>query len=136
MIDLSPHAHAAHPAAKYIDMPWSEEFNCWGLIRAVQADCFGRKMPELPIGSSEDQTAALLAVVVGWSRVPGRPMDGDIVTMTGPRGPHVGVVVQGRLMHNVGGRKEDGTVEGCVRVDELDELFRLGFGHLKVWRAQ
>jgi cell wall-associated NlpC family hydrolase len=135
VINLSPNV-TTHPAAKYVDMPWSEDFNCWGLIRAVQADVFGRKLPELPIGADENQTAALLAVVVGWSRVSGRPIEGDIVTMTSPTGPHVGVVVQGRLMHNVGHKNPDGTCEGRVRVDDLDSLGSLGFGHLKVWRAK
>jgi len=36
------------------------------------------------------------------------------------------------VMHNVGSKEKP----GCVRVDSIDELGGVGFGHLRLWRAQ
>jgi hypothetical protein len=136
VLDLSPHAHAAHDAARYVGRSWSEQWNCWHLVQAVQAELFGRTMPPLLIGTREDQTAAMLAVTAQWVRTEDPAADGDIVTMVNSAGLHVGVVVNGRLLHNVGGRRADGSLYGGVQVNALGELGNLGYGQLKTWRAR
>jgi cell wall-associated NlpC family hydrolase len=135
MMDLSQHATARHRAARYVGMPWSKEFDCWALVQAVQADLYGRALPDVPVGSGQDQTAALLLATQGWSRVDMPAADGDVLTVFGKDGLHVGVIVDGRLLHNMGGVRADGSAYGSVRVDALDALGGLGFGHPKLWRA-
>ena len=142
MIDLSPHASATHWTARYVGLSWSSAFNCWHLVQAVEREVFGRPLASLPVGAAEDQTAALLAITTGWERVPGDAAeagrDGDVLTMIGNDGPHVGVVAgvaaSARVLHNVGS-VTNGRETGSVRLDRIDELGRLGFGHLKLWRA-
>lgn len=136
MMNLSPHASAAHPAARYVGRPWAEDFNCWHMVQAVQKELFGRTMPNIPIGADQNQIAALLAVTAGWSRVPGPAVEGDILTMIGPRGTHVGTLADGRVLHNLGGKNDDGVVWGQVKASELHELGMLGYGQVKVWRAR
>jgi hypothetical protein len=136
MLDLTPNAQPTHGAARFVGMPWAEAWNCWHLVQAVQAQVFGRKLPLIPVGADADQTAALLAVTAGWSRAAEPARDGDVITMLGAEGLHVGVIVEGSVLHNVGGRREDGTLWGGVRCDSIEGLARLGYGHLKLWRAQ
>lgn len=136
MLNLTPHAKAVHPAARFVGLPWSEDFNCWHLVQAVQKEVFGRKMPPIPIGADQNQTAALLAVTAGWSRVTPPPIDGDILTMIGPHGLHVGVWINGRVLHNLGHKDEKGVTHGGVSANEMQELGLLGYGHVKVWRAK
>ena len=134
MIDLSPNATATHWAAPWVGRPWSETFNCWHLVQEVQRVVFGRSLADLPIGAEEDQTAALLNITTRWSRAEWPALDGDILTMLGPDGQHVGVVAANKVLHNVGGRR-DGYLWGSVRLDRVGELGRMGYGHLKLWRA-
>jgi hypothetical protein len=135
VINLTPNATAAHPASRFVGMPWSEDFNCWHLVQAVQREVFGRHVANLPIATEEDQTAALRVITRQFPQVHDAPRDGDILSMIGPHGLHVGVMVGARLLHNVGGREPDGTVKGAVMASELRELGSLGYGHVKVWRA-
>lgn len=135
-MNLSPHATAAHPAARHVGRPWAEDFNCWHLVQTVQKEVFGRSLPNIPLDADQNQTAALLAVSAGWSRVLGPPVEGDVLTMIGPRGQHVGTMADGRVLHNLGGKNADGTVWGQVKASDLHELGMLGYGHIKVWRVQ
>lgn len=134
-MNLTPHATADHWTAGYVGRAWSESFNCWNLVQAVEREVFGRTLVDLPIGTAADQTDALQQITAQFRRVEGKPMDGDIVTMIGAEGLHVGVVVQGVVLHNVGGKREDGREWGSVRPDTFAGLGRLGYGHVKLWRA-
>lgn len=132
MIDLTPNARASHWAAGYVGRAWSEEFNCWELVRDVQRTQFNQELPPLAVLSPGAH--ALLAAVDGWRRATDY-QTGDVLTMIGPEGPHVGVIVDGQVLHNVGG-VVDGKCTGSVRIDRIESLGLLGYGHLKVWRAK
>jgi hypothetical protein len=138
MLDLTPHASAGHWSARFVGRPWTEQYTCWELVRDVQASCFGREVPLIP--DAADARAALLAALMrggAWQPL-AEPMDaadGDVAVMRGPDGVHVGVTVRlnGRaeVLHNLG----SADTGGAVRRDALDELGRLGYGHLTVWRC-
>lgn len=145
VLDLSPHARATHWCAAYIGRAWSEAFTCWGLWRVVQADEFGRALPAFEPGEAEVDRAGELLQAVGvtaWRPVADgadQGLDGDTLLMRGSGGPHIGVLVRRpghrvAVLHNVGGRRDDGSLWGGVRLDEVDQLGRLGYGHLRLWR--
>ena len=91
---------APHWAIALIGLPWSvhgsgpDLFNCWEFVRMVQAEHFGRLLPE--IGNPEDM------LVMGrtfrdhperrrWAKVD-PPVEGDCVLLRRSRHPiHVGV---------------------------------------------
>jgi hypothetical protein len=138
MMNLTPHARAAHWSARYIGAAWSPTFTCWDLVRTVQDAEFGHALPPLALGSAGDErSATLLPLLRGgaWLATPGPAEDGDVLVMRGPDGPHVGVVaiLDGAewLLHNVGSID----TPGSVRRDRVDQLGRLGYGHLQLWRA-
>jgi hypothetical protein len=138
MMNLTPHAAARHWSAHYIGTPWTPQYTCWGFVRSVQAIEFGRALPEVALGDSAgDRTGVLLPLLRSgqWAQCEGPAIDGDILSMRGPDGPHVGVVavIGGAewLVHNLG----SAAVPGSVRRDRVDELGRLGYGHLQLWRA-
>ena len=138
-LDLAPQATAAHWSARYVGQLWSEHFNCWRLVQDVQRHVFSVRLPDLPVGTTDDQTAAILVVTQGWRRVHGDVLqvaaEGDVITMLCDIGPHVGVMVgRDHVLHNVGGKRDDGVVWGCVRIDDVAELGRLSYGHLRLWR--
>jgi hypothetical protein len=135
-MNLTPHATAEHWAADYIGRVWSKSFNCWHLVQEVQREVFCRSMPDLPIGSAEDQRATLVAITKGWQPSQGPKAEGDLLTMVCDLGPHVGVMIDGeRVLHNVGGVDEKKGVWGSVRVDAVRDLGGLKYGHFKLWRA-
>jgi hypothetical protein len=147
MLDLSPHARATHWCAAYVGRLWSEAFTCWGLWGTVQRDEFGRAVPAFEPGLAEPDRAGELLQAVGataWRPAAGdgaiaRGRDGDTLLMRGSGGPHIGVLVQRpghrvAVLHNVGGQRDDGSTWGSVRLDPVDELGRLGYGHLRLWR--
>jgi hypothetical protein len=150
-MNLTPHATAGHWAADYIGRVWKPPvidketgaviergFNCWHMTQDVQLEVFDRDLPDLPIGSPEDQTAKLIEITKGWRRMPAGtpPVEGDLLTMVCDLGPHVGVMIDGeRVLHNVGGVDEKKGVWGSVRVDAVRDLGNLKYGHFKLWRA-
>jgi cell wall-associated NlpC family hydrolase len=136
MFDLSPHARATHRAAPYVGRAWAPTFNCWHLTQAVEREVFARALPDLAVASDDDQAAALRAITAVWRPVAGaitQALDGDILTMVGADGTHVGVMIDGKVLHNVGGVR-DGVVWGSVRLDALPMLGVLRYGHLQLWR--
>jgi hypothetical protein len=136
-MNLSPRATAVHPAARFVGMAWKKAtFNCWHMVQAVELEVFGKVLPDIPIDSTDDKTAAILAATAGWHRVEGPPTNGDILTMIGPQGPHVGVWINGRVLHNLGYQDEHGVDHGSVGASDLRELGLLNYGHVKLWRAK
>jgi len=127
-----------HWAAPYIHRPWQlgaegpAAYDCWGLVRAVQREHFGRELPPLDAG--------LQAITAGWQPgvSPGRGDGGDIVEMRSARGPHVGVLIvaDGRdgVLHAVGHRDADGRDHGDVCFTPIEQLGALGLGRLRFWR--
>ena len=87
-----------------------EEFDCWGLVRTVQRDVFGRALPEVDVDAL-DVRAVVRAFVAHperarWARVE-RPSEGDCVLMSHARHPsHVGVWLAcngGGVLHSLRG---------------------------------
>ena len=87
-----------------------DAFDCWGLVRWVMANRFGRALPAIPVGAS-DIRAVLIAFRHHperrrWSAVE-RPGEGDCVLLRRSRHPvHVGVWLAadgGGLLHAVEG---------------------------------
>ena len=140
MISLTPRATVTHWSAAYAGLPWvqdaegPEAFNCWGLVRHVQAKHFGRDMGHIKIGADVSQWRSVRDVVQrsGWHRVTDTPREGDILLMLDSKaGPHVGVAINAptlRLLHSLQGRG--------VQIDRLDRLGVLGLGHLQCWRHE
>jgi cell wall-associated NlpC family hydrolase len=145
-LDLTPHAQASHWSAPLVGLPWKpgaegpDAFDCWGLVKHVQAHVFGRAMPALAVNVREapkEQWAAIRTLVQrsAWQRV-AYWRAGDVLLMLNALGlPHVGVVIEGdRLLHAQGGEGEDGKPFGSVSADPIGSLGRLGYGHLEAWR--
>lgn len=143
MINLTPHAKAQHWSAEYVGLPWSEDFNCWHLVRKVQLERFGREMPALDINMdpSTENWQALTDLLVHsvWRPAEGVPREGDVLLMRGPRGPHVGVIVypgvRPELLHNDGIELPDGTASGSTTIAPVSDLPKLKYGRFKLWRA-
>lgn len=149
MFSLTPHASARHWSTAYLNLPWTpggngpDAYDCWGLVRKVQLTQYGHDMPTLRVGDIEaepHQWSAIRSMVQRgpWQRTEERPREGDILMMLNAEGkPHVGIVIElPRLsvLHAVGGLDEHGVPYGAVRIDALDQLAVLGFGHFEVWR--
>lgn len=147
MLDLSPRASAPHWSAPYVGRAWSAQFTCWELVRAVQREMFGHELPAVAIGVPDDaRKQAIFGLLThpGWVAVPtispaGDALDGDVLLMRGADGPHVGVAVRrtahpAEVLHCIGGLHE-GRAWGSVRLDLIESLGTLGYGHLKLWRA-
>lgn len=140
MLDLTPHATATHWSARWIGRAWLPSFTCWGLVREVQREVFGRSLPELTLDSTEHDRSSVLSPLLrgGAWRLADAPGEGDVLELRGPDGPHVGVaaVLAGRatLLHNLGDVL-GGQPRGSVRRDAVDQLHHLGYGRLRCWRA-
>ena len=89
-----------HWASQYIGLPWDAQgegpdfFHCWGVVRFIQREHFGRDLPEIP---NPEETLAMARVFRDhplrrrWDRVT-QAADGDFVLMRQARYPvHVGV---------------------------------------------
>jgi cell wall-associated NlpC family hydrolase len=123
-LNLTPHAATRHWSAQYVGRAWSEDFDCWALVRVVQALHFGRRLPFNP-----------QVEVPGWRTVAGPAIEGDVITMQGVKGPHIGVMVDAhRVLHNVGGPDDNGAPHGAVQIDDAAALSAQGYGRLRLWR--
>lgn len=128
-----------HWAARYIGLPWAlgalgpNAFDCWGLVRHVELQHFGRALP--PLG------AGMNIVTQGWeSPAAGVYAAGDIVEMRSARGPHVGIWIEADrragVLHSVGLRDEAGIDHGSVLFTMPEALAALGLGRLKLWKPK
>jgi hypothetical protein len=136
MMNLTPHASAGHWTSRYVGRLWATDFTCWHLVAAVQAEVFDRALPAFDVVDVRDgDDIRALIERSAWRRV-GHQVEGDIVAMHGPDGPHVGVLVlhgvRPKLLHNLGGMGEAGP-HGSVRLDALADLGRLGYGRFELW---
>jgi cell wall-associated NlpC family hydrolase len=127
-----------HWAAKYIGRPWTQEYRCWDLVREVFAERYGVAMPIVNVGD-EGNAANIRAAsdVSGWMPAEGPAREGDIVTMEGLDGKHVGVMIAvGRkllLLHNNGTMKH-GRPTGFVVAQPLADAAADGYHKFSLWR--
>lgn len=136
---------ATHWAAGLIGKPWKrgapgpDAFDCWQLVRHVQLTRFGVEMPILAIGADTNWTG-LRAMInrTQWGKAEGLAREGDVATMKGSDGAHVGVVINADgytpvLLHCIGSESHHG---GGVIVTTLAEIGDLGFARVEIWRLR
>lgn len=108
-----------------------EAFDCWNLLRHLQAKHFDVMMPDAPIG---DEAACLelfkeKAESGQWTSV-AIPKHGDCALLRGGRWPHVGVFLDfdgGGVLHAMEGR-------GIIWT-RVAHLRSLGFGRVVYYRV-
>jgi len=120
----------------YIGLPYlpngrgPDAYDCWGLLRHIQARHFNTPMPEVPIGDAE-ATRQIFETKVNmgdWVAVD-MPRHGDGVLLRGGRHPHVGVwldIDSGGVLHAM---ENIGVIFSHPRA-----LPALGFGRIKFYR--
>jgi cell wall-associated NlpC family hydrolase len=94
-----------------VGQPWSQERNCWWLVRHVFATQYGIEMPFVAVDDYSDTNVSAIkraSQVSGWRPATGRPRDRDLVLLrrSHSAGRHIGVMVRAgydlRLLHNEG----------------------------------
>lgn len=129
-----------HWAIRYFGKPWvsggtgPDEYDCWGLVRAVQKDIYGREMPAVNV-DAHDHEAILNAFAQSteyqnWVQVD-TPQEGDcVITKSNPiDAEHVGIwldVDGGRILQAVYG-------SGVVIVT-LEATQKCIGQHVEFWR--
>lgn len=98
---------------RYIGKPYSDtgdgpdEFNCWGLLRYIQKNEFGRDLPVITIGDAEETRRIHNESLCNADYVVvSEPIHGDCVLLRGGDCPHVGVYLEidgGGVLHSLGG---------------------------------
>lgn len=92
----------------YVGLPYLEGgttrdgFNCWGLLYHITTEYFNRDIPILPIGD-EVACSSIFADMIrqgSWEQV-NLPVDGDGVLLRGGTAPHVGVFLNGGVLHSI-----------------------------------
>lgn len=133
-------AREMHWAGPFIGRPWTPEYRCWDTVREVFALRHGIEMPIVQIG--DDTNANVIreaSLVSGWVPAEGPAQEDDIVTMDGPTGKHVGVMIRhGRkllLLHN-NGTMRDGRPIGFVVAQKLEDVAADGYHRFSLWRRQ
>ena len=133
----------AHWAASLIGEPWTEEHNCWWLVRKVFAERYGIALPPVRVGDLGDvENVAKIKQASqdsGWRPLDEHPADGDIVLMRGMDGArHVGVLVEDghglRLLHSVGHMTARGP-SGSVVAQRLRDVEH-EYTEIEVWRRR
>jgi len=120
--------HGYQPGAEGPDT-----YDCWGLVRAVEREHYGRELPVVPVEVYEGGrgTHAVIRGILeshGW-HCAAAPRDGDGVVMRRPTGDlHVGVWLEidgGRVLH---------CIEGAgVVVSTPLQLYAASFGALEYY---
>lgn len=123
-----------HWAFDYIGQPWVHgEHDCWGFVRRVQFERFGRVVPAFDV-DAYNRMACARAVVANPERsnwiLVAVPEEGDCVLLAHARHPsHVGLWVDadgGGVLHCLRG---DGVVFQSIKA-----LKASGWGHLEFYR--
>jgi hypothetical protein len=125
-----------HWAAQYIGKGWAPDgdlkntFNCYQLCCVVQRQHYSREMPEITLGTDPRDGINTSA----WRITTDAPIDGDVLSMQGSSGPHVGTVItvnrQLFVLHAVGSVGSPGSVIATP----LADLPHSGFSRIKIWR--
>lgn len=131
----------SHWAEKYLGLPWEngaagpESFDCWGFVRHVARQEFGRHLPPVPVDA--DKPLAVRRVIAGESDAPHwRPVDldemeeGDVLLLSQARHPdHCGIwLASGGALHCVRG--------GGVVYQTPQALYRAGWNMVAAYRWQ
>lgn len=121
----------------YLGRPWQsgatgpDAFDCWGLVRRVQRDVYGRDLPAIGVDAVD-----LRAVVTAFASHPERahwerveaPAEGDCVLMSRARDPsHVGLWLNcngGGVLHALRG---SGVVFSSLSALRRDRWARIEF---------
>jgi cell wall-associated NlpC family hydrolase len=148
-MNLTPHASATHWSARYVGLPWApgadgpDAYDCWGLVRAVQRERYGRDLPRLAVRADAPpgqwgELRQLVKRSSSWRQIDGAWADGDILVMLNAKGlPHVGTVVARErlfVLHSCGELDEQQRPRGESALDPVAELGASGFGHIDAWR--
>lgn len=110
-----------------------DEFDCYGLVRAVLRNEWGVEAPAMDDRWHFDAAAAIACAreLPGspWLAIDGAPAPGDVLTFAfpGQRELHVGIVVSARWMLSVR------TSEG-VRTERIDRMPWVGLRFGAAWR--
>ncbi|WLE60229.1 C40 family peptidase [Burkholderia plantarii] len=102
----------AADANEYIGRPWvsggrgPDAFDCWGLLRWVQARHFGTELPDIPDEAAATRALYHAQISSGAWRVLSRPAHGSGVLLRDGDRPHVGVYLGldgGGVLHALDG---------------------------------
>ena len=122
-----------HWALPLIGQPWTPERNCWWLVRHVFKEQMGIDLPLVQVGGTDDAAASIRAAsqASGWRPCAAAdPREFDVVTMQGPLGKHIGVMVNANgfigLLHNL---EDIG-----VTFQKLSEVQSIGYRNFEFWR--
>ncbi len=124
-----------HWALPLIGQPWTEERNCWWLVRTVFREQLGIDLPLVNVrnGIPEEITAGIResSRASGWRPTDStNPQEFDVVLMQGPLGKHIGVVIHANghfgLLHNL----ED----VGVTFQKFSEVQAIGYRNFEHWR--
>lgn len=128
-----------HWAINYIGIPWTENgrtsagFDCLGLVMDVQEKIYNKAVPT---HAETLEEASHLIPAFGWRYVSQQlddARDGDILTMRGAGGAHVGTVFELNdllyVLHAHGSREQTGSVIATPLQD-----ITASYGRLKIWR--
>jgi cell wall-associated NlpC family hydrolase len=129
-----------HWIINYLGKPWEsgaqgpDAFDCWSLVRTVQADIYGRTLPIVEVdGLNNDAIANAFSTsneYANWLLVD-TPQEGDcVITKSAPNRPdHVGIWVNvdgGRILQCVYG-------SGVVAIT-ISATKKLIGQHIEFWR--
>jgi hypothetical protein len=119
----------------YIGLRWESgargptAFDCWGLLRHVQQEYFGKEIPDVPEFGYIAREMHQQRMVSGVWELVDTPFHGDGVLMRGGDDPHVGVWLDlegGGVLHSM---ERVGVVWS-----PKETLRMLGFSRLKFYR--
>lgn len=121
--------------SRYVGMPYENgsygpyTYNCWGLLVHIQHRYFKVEMPMVNIEQSAECALMFKDKVRSgeWTLVDS-PIQGDAVLLRGGMAPHVGVFVNGGVLHAL----ED---VGVVWT-EINKLRYIGFSSAKYYRLK
>lgn len=121
--------------ATYIGLPYEhgaygpDSFNCWGLLSFVERRHFGVIMPLVDLDDANDCTSMFRGKLSsGEWRYAEEPGDGDAALLRGGTAPHVGIYVNGGVLH---------AMEGIgVIWTPLSKLRNIGFCSVKHYRLK
>lgn len=138
-----------HWAADYLGKPWRsgargpDAYYCWGLVQELCARRLGVAMPEVAVGSEQQQFGQILEAArgQGWRLVGAEGGQADDIVLMRKRGGdrHCGYMVEadGQLgvLHADGHLTTRGPV-GEVMFDTLVQATSGGYGHIEFWRHE
>ncbi len=96
-----------------------DTWDCWGLLRHIEREHFGRDLPEIPAIPADTRTLYQHRLSTGEWEFVDVPAHGDGVLLRGGDHPHVGVwldIGQGGVLHALSGIGVIWTVKSALRL--------------------